>query len=239
MVIFAHAIAMAPTIYPPNEETKLNQPTLNSAFTSVYGLLGKLLGSAALDLGAEAKDCLEVFDQYNWLMADGQDAARFNQLKAMGDAGEMSLAELDEFMGMVSGLGETHIYHTIVQSEKAIANLHGMNQKAISADKPGAEEYRAIAINIAHLTQADAEAFNLAISEGETMLMKRQYGYFLKLFEEERDCADHFKNREGNYRHGVSSTCKAIIQWAYNAGYRMIEFDCDAPAIDLFPVFDW
>jgi hypothetical protein len=234
VVLFTYAIPMAHTTY---EDLKMNQPTLNSAFTAVYALLGNLLDSAVLDLGTEAKDCLEVFDQYDWEMADGQDAARFNQLKAMGDEGKMSLAELDEFMGMVAEHGQTHIYHTIVQGKKAIANLHGMNQATLLADTSGAEEYRAVAINIAHLTKADTKAFDLAISGGETMLMKREYGYFLKLFEHDEGYC--FAEGTGNNRHGVSDQCKAIIEWAYNAGYRMIEFDCDAPAIDLFPVFEW
>lgn len=213
----------------------MNAPTLNSAFNSVYGLLGKLLDSAALDSDSEAKDCLEVFDQYNWLMAVGNDAARFAELKALGNAGEMALAELNEFMGMVSERGETHIYHAVYKGQNAIADLQAMQQACATVT----DEYRAVAISIAHLTQGDTAAFDLAISGGETQLMKRDYGYFLKLLEEDDDCADNFNLNDGNYRHGSSETIKNIIQWAYSAGYRLIEFDCDAQALEMFPTFEW
>lgn len=122
-----------------HEDIVMNQPTLNGAFVSVYSLLSKLLDSAALDLDSEAKDCLVVFDQYDWKMIDGKDAARFNQLKAMGDEGEMSLSELREFMSMVSEHGETHIYHTITQGQDAISRFHLMNQEALGIESARTE----------------------------------------------------------------------------------------------------
>ena len=62
--------------------------------------------------------------------------------------------------------------------------------------------------------------------------MGRETGFFIKLYEDEQ-------SEDVNLYHGYSETIKDIIRWAYESGYRMIEFDCDANVLPQFPVFDW
>lgn len=97
-----------------------NQQT---ALKSVCDILETLLSSSALDLGAEAKDCLEVFSEYDWEMEEGSDADRFNMLKSKGDNGNLSLRELDEFIGLVSKESEKHLYLTLVQGRRLLDQI--------------------------------------------------------------------------------------------------------------------
>ncbi|MEE8056408.1 MAG: hypothetical protein V3T17_01035 [Pseudomonadales bacterium] len=85
-----------------------------------------------------------------------------------------------------------------------------------------------MAINTGHLTEADCDALVDVVNGGELMVQKRQSVFFLKLLEEEP---------QSNFRHGHSKTIKDIIRWAYQSGYRMIEFDCGAKVLPQFPVF--
>lgn len=91
-----------------------------TAFNETYGILHELLDSSLLDLETESKDCLEVFDQYEWVKKPEYDEDVFQQLKEKGDAGRMSSEELNEFMDMVSRDGEYHVYLTIREGCKAI-----------------------------------------------------------------------------------------------------------------------
>jgi len=95
------------------------------------------------------------------------------------------------------------------------------------------ECYRVVSINSGHLTQADNDALTAAADDvDETMVMSRETGFFIKLYEDE-------ENAGCNLCHGHSETIKVIIQWAHQSGYRMIEFDCDAQVLAKFPVFNW
>lgn len=94
--------------------------SIQKALNHTHEILEKLLDSSLLDLSTEAKDCLEVFDQYEWVMIPGCDAAVFQQLKDKGDAGTMSSKELNQFMEMVSRDGEHHLYLTIFEGRMAI-----------------------------------------------------------------------------------------------------------------------
>ncbi len=93
-----------------------------------------------------------------------------------------------------------------------------------------AEFYRVVAMSTGHLTEEDRDKLAEAVNDGDQMVLQRESGFFLKLFN---------KESPGNYRHGHSETIKDIIRWACQSGCRMIEFDCDAPTLPQFPVFDW
>lgn len=96
------------------------------------------------------------------------------------------------------------------------------------------DEYRAIALSTAHITEADRDELAAAATDGDTMVLMRESGFFIKLYEETED-----GDGQSNYRHGVSESIKQIIRWAYNAGYRMIEFDSDAPFLEGFQTYNW
>lgn len=95
------------------------------------------------------------------------------------------------------------------------------------------EKYSVVAMSTAHLTEMDSKALSIAAKDSEeNMVMERSTGYFIKLYQgDDSKCS--------NFRHGHSDAIQDIIQWAINSGYGMIEFDCDAPTLSLFPVFDW
>lgn len=103
----------------------IKQPISNNqaigALKNTCGILEELLNSAALSLSSEARDCLEVFDQYDWVMIEGCDPARFKVLRDKGDVGAMTEKELDEFIDMISDSGQTHVYFTIIRGYKALA----------------------------------------------------------------------------------------------------------------------
>lgn len=98
------------------------EQTLACALKNSTSLLEKLLGSIALNKDSEAKDCLEVFDQYNWQMTDGENQVEFDRLKQLGNLGEMSVVELNAFMEMTSDEGEHHNYLTIINAEKLVSD---------------------------------------------------------------------------------------------------------------------
>jgi len=103
----------------------------------------------------------------------------------------------------------------------------------INTDSKGiapTEDYKVVVLSTAHLTEEDRDALAEAVADGEQMVLQRETGFYLKLYPE--DTPD-------NFRHGHSDSIKNIIRWAHQAGYRMIEFDCDAAVMQGFPVFDW
>jgi len=93
------------------------------------------------------------------------------------------------------------------------------------------ESYRAVAISTSHLTEKDRDALEeTAQDQEETMVMSREYGFFIKLYPDDSVL---------NYRYGHSDTIKDIIKWAVHSEYQMIEFDRDAGALEQFPEFEW
>ncbi|MFA0809315.1 DUF5983 family protein [Microbulbifer epialgicus] len=92
------------------------------------------------------------------------------------------------------------------------------------------ENYKVVAISTGHLSIEDRDTLIEAGNNGDQMVMQRDSGFFLKLFEDET------LNRG---RFGNSETMENIIQWAYKANYRMIELDSCAEAVPHFPIFDW
>jgi hypothetical protein len=91
-----------------------------------------------------------------------------------------------------------------------------------------AESYKVLALSTGHITKEDTDALNAAAADPEeNMVMKRDTGWFIKLYYVP-DISDQH-----------SPAIKLIIKLAVNAGFQMIEFDGDAGYIDGLPTFDW
>lgn len=83
--------------------------------------------------------------------------------------------------------------------------------------KSSVDTYQVICINSSHLIDSDKDLLdNLGTSTG--MIMKRDTGWFVKLYED----------LESNYLYDSSNELKKLFELCHAAGYRMIEFDCDA-----------
>lgn len=94
----------------------------------------------------------------------------------------------------------------------------------------GVETYRTVALSTAHLTAQDLVALQ-SKSGGSTMVMERDTGFFVKLY-----CCEETEITNTDERY--SDHLNAILAWAVEQGFQLVEFDCDAPAVDLFPCFE-
>jgi hypothetical protein len=96
------------------------------------------------------------------------------------------------------------------------------------------DQFKAICLSTAHLTKEDYDLLgSLACEHGESMHMDRDTGFFIKLYEE--DGSDESLNTRKDY----SGSLNRIVREAAEAGFRMIEFDCDAEVCEAFPTFEW
>ena len=86
----------------------------------LYVNLMKLVDSGNIQGQCGADDCLEAFDAYEWEMKAGANKARFDELLAAGNEGDMTTEELHEFLDLVTPHGDCHIYHTLRDSQRAI-----------------------------------------------------------------------------------------------------------------------
>lgn len=218
------------TLKQPDTRIEIN------GFNNLYMILGELLNSAALDRDTEAKDCVDVFGEYEWAMTPGCDEALFQKLLKRGNNGTITTDELDDFMDMVSREGQTHVYFSIHQGIKAIAEYNDQVRSS-RAGQPALETYEVVALSTGHLTLEDRDALEDAANEGDPMVLKRDTGFFIKFYPAGPE--DNEGISPSNLRHGHSETIKDIIRWALKSGYSMIEFDSDADMLEQFPTFDW
>ncbi len=92
------------------------------------------------------------------------------------------------------------------------------------------DSYRVISISTAHLSPGDIIGLDSLANDSECqMVMKRDTGYFVKLY-------DDIETNNGFIGH--SDSFDNIVINAYEAGYRMIEFDCDATIYACLPAFE-
>ena len=92
------------------------------------------------------------------------------------------------------------------------------------------ETYRVVVLSTAHLTSQDNEW--LSVQNTVTSdIIARPYGYLIKL---PGDDVDDFMSE-----HSFSENLQKIIYWAINAGFGMIEFDCDAEVQSQLAVYEW
>lgn len=90
------------------------------------------------------------------------------------------------------------------------------------------EEYRTAAVSTAHLKSGDLDALAKYTVSDDNMIITRDTGHFIKLYED----ANY------NMRVGLSDAYHNIIRYFWEQGFRMVEFDCDAPCLVDFPVFE-
>jgi len=99
-----------------------------------------------------------------------------------------------------------------------------------NASAPQLETYQTACVSTGHLSQQDRDAFLDALTAEEPMLMSRDTGYFLKLYEE----IDY--NFEGSLA-DITPALKSLITHLHAQGIRMVEFDCDGPTLPGFETF--
>jgi hypothetical protein len=104
------------------------------------------------------------------------------------------------------------------------------------------EQYSCLAVSTSHIKESDAKMLqHLADSEPNVcdMIMARESGFFIKLYEEEDEYLDDPEYEHLNYYSTLSHEANALIELAYRAGYRLIELDCDARRYPNLPMFEW
>lgn len=110
-----------------------------------------------------------------------------------------------------------------------IMQFNYLNQEVIMK-KENFESYRCLCLSTAHLTKNDVGVLEeLAGKKADQMIFERDSGFFIKLYEES----------EYNQREGMSAGYHKIIEYALAKGFRMIEFDCDVEALDIFESHNW
>lgn len=96
----------------------------------------------------------------------------------------------------------------------------------------GAETYPVLALGTGHMTFEDSQYLDVLANTGSNMVMKRESGFFIKLYAGEDEL-------EMNFNLHYSPSLTSIITFAYENGFQLIEFDSDAPALKEFTVHDW
>lgn len=97
-------------------------------------------------------------------------------------------------------------------------------------EKPSLEVYKAIAMSTGHLSESAVTVLNCAADKGDQMVWRRDVGYIVKLFDDEQANLDWYGHNEPLY---------TIVVWAFEHGYRMIDFDSGAGTLPFFSVYDW
>ncbi|MDQ2077440.1 hypothetical protein [Marinimicrobium sp. ABcell2] len=105
-----------------------NTSALAETLNNICDSLGQIVSSPLASTEDEAKDCLDFFNNYNWVKKPNADEKQFQSLLEKGNAGEMSEEELDDFMEMVSDDGDWHVYYALFNGQKALAELATLMQ---------------------------------------------------------------------------------------------------------------
>ena len=95
------------------------------------------------------------------------------------------------------------------------------------------EFYLTLALSTAHLTPEDCKVLDYKAGRGE-MVTKRQYGYFVKLYEKP-GAKEACLNDDPDYSDDLSE----ILAWAAAHDFRMIEFDRDVEVAPMFKTHNW
>lgn len=127
------------------------------------------------------------------------------QLEALHDSGDVGRAVFDQLEQLKRFQVEHQPYIDVPVREMQEAS----------------DQYACIAISTNALTEADKG--RLSIIAGNGMVFERSTGFFIKLYEETEYVLDMLGSLPG----GVHNIDKLLLN-AHKAGYRMVEFDCDA-----------
>ena len=108
----------------------------------------------------------------------------------------------------------------------------------ISEFKVSEDTYLCLGINICHMPEEDSNKLEALCKHCDNIL-EREYGFIIKLLEEDAE-----KVTSQNFEY-FSTTWEfpdrvvEILSVAYDAGYRMVEFDVDAKYYKRLEDFDW
>ena len=98
---------------------------------------------------------------------------------------------------------------------------------SVKVEQP--ETYSCAAISTAHMTLTDSMALTRLVAQGDGMIMIRDTGFFIKLYEEP----------EYNRRDKLSAGLNDLIEHLHSQGFRLVEFDQDADKLDDWPTYVW
>lgn len=102
---------------------------------------------------------------------------------------------------------------------------------AIDEFKNAKDQYKVISVCTSHIEDSDRLALNALTENSEhTMISSTIYGWRVKLYEELKLNLEYL---------GISMAVKRILFAAHKAGFRMVEFDCDAERYENLPEFEW
>lgn len=104
------------------------------------------------------------------------------------------------------------------------------DEMLVESLKNSSDQYKVLGVNTCHVSATEREALDRLAADADcTMILGRDTGWFVKLYEE--------PELNSGYQ-DLGDTFNHILKSALRAGYRMVEFDCAAQTYDKFAVFD-
>lgn len=113
--------------------------------------------------------------------------------------------------------------------------IRELRNRLTSASFDSAETYAVMAVSTAHLSPGDRnELAQRAMDACNNMVMARDTGFFIKLFQGDTAIESVRMNDEPAYSDGL----RALVIEALKDGVEMIELDADAAALARYPVHE-
>ena len=109
-----------------------------------------------------------------------------------------------------------------------ICHAMALLQEALNIVERDHESYSCLVCSTGHLKQTGLRGLEEMAAGGDSMVMARDTGLFIKLYEEEKY----------NNRPEYCAELLTLIQFAQENGHKLIELDCDAETLPIFPVYD-
>lgn len=98
------------------------------------------------------------------------------------------------------------------------------------------DQYKTICISTGHIRSSDAEKLREdGDNPSQNMIMTRDTGFFVKLYSDDHD---EVRVLEQDYP-GYSEAFYNVMKHVKEAGFTLVEFDCDATVYNSLPTFDW
>jgi hypothetical protein len=92
------------------------------------------------------------------------------------------------------------------------------------------EQYKTLGVSTSHILLKDHDVLTeLAASKNVNMITERETGWFVKLYDDAQQNAQY---------PNMSEHFNAVLTAAFNAGFRMVEFDVDVTLHDDMPIFN-
>lgn len=108
---------------------------------------------------------------------------------------------------------------------------------AIEELRSSEDQFKAICFSNHHIRESDKDRLiEMAECQDNNYVLEFEHGWRIKL-------RDHDGDENGetlqDYLPDLSQDCYDLLAKALEAGYRMVELDCDATVYESFPVFEW